>query len=87
MAYIRRYTAGGVDSLACVAVSGGATFKGIPDGKYVDAVTGDVKYASGGTLSVGGNIGQGNMRVYVCCANGFKGINGAIGPGNQTYLK
>lgn len=86
MAYIRRYTAGGVDSLACVAVTDGATFKNIPNGKYIDAVTGDVKYVSGGTLSVG-SVGKGNMRVYVCCADGFKGISGKIGPDGQTYLK
>ena len=86
MAYIRRYTGGGVDSLACVAVSGGATFKGIPNGTYIDAVSGDVKQVSGGTLSVPAT-GQGNMRVYVCCASGFKGISGKIGPDGQTYLK
>ena len=85
MAYIRRYTGGGVDSLACVAVSGGATFSGLPNGKYVDAVTGDVQNVSGGTLSVGA-IGKGNMRVYVCCASGFKGISGKIGD-TGTYLK
>ena len=85
MAYIRRYTAGGVDSLACVAVSGGATFSGIPNGKYIDAVTGDVKNVSGGSLSVG-SVGKGNMRVYVCCASGFKGISGKIGQ-TGTYLK
>ena len=86
MAYIRRYTGDGIDSLACVAVTDGATFRGLPDGKYIDAVSGDVKYVSGGTLSVG-SVGKGNMRVYVCCASGFKGINGKIGPDGQTYLK
>ncbi|MBQ6152246.1 MAG: starch-binding protein [Ruminococcus sp.] len=86
MAFIRRYTANGVDSLACVAISGGATFRGLPDGKYIDAVTGDVKQVSGGTLTTG-SIGQGNMRIYVCCASGFKGISGAIGPSGQAYLK
>ncbi|MBQ6498671.1 MAG: glycosidase, partial [Ruminococcus sp.] len=86
MAYIKRYTAGGVDSLACVAVTGGATFKGIPNGKYIDAVSGDVKTVSNGTLSVG-SVGKGNMRVYVCCASGFQGISGAVGPSGQTYLK
>ena len=85
MAYIRRYTAGGVDSLACVAVTNGATFSGIPNGKYIDAVTGDVKNVSGGTLSVG-SVGKGNMRVYVCCASGFKGISGKIGQ-TGSYLK
>ena len=86
MAYIRRYTAGGVDSLALVALTDGATFKGIPNGKYIDAVTGDVQNVSNGTLSVP-SMGKGNMRVYVCCASGFTGINGAIGPAGQTYLK
>ena len=85
MAFIRRYTGGGVDSLACVAISGGATFSGIPNGKYVDAVTGEVQNVSGGTLTVG-SIGAANMRVYVCCSSGFKGISGKIGD-TGTYLK
>ncbi len=86
MAYIRRYTGGGVDSLACVTVTDGATFKNIPNGTYIDAVTGDVKQVSNGTLTVG-SVGKGNARVYVCCASGFKGISGKIGPDGQTYLK
>ncbi len=89
MAYIRRYTdrTAGVDSLALVTVTDGATFKNIPNGKYVDAVTGDVKYVSGGTLSVN-SVGKGNMRVYVCCADGYTGISGAVGgTSGQTYLK
>ena len=87
MAYIRRYTGDGVDSLACVTVSGGATFKNIPNGKYVDAVTGDVQNVTNGTLTANCS-GQGNLRVYVCCASGFDGINGAIGgTSGQTYLK
>jgi len=85
MAYVRRYTKGGVDSLACVAISGGATFKNIPNGKYIDAVTGDVKTVTNGTLT-SPSVGKGNMRVYVCCASGFKGISGKIGT-NGTYLK
>ncbi len=87
MAYIRRYTDATekVDSLACVAISGGATFKNIPNGKYIDAVTGDVQTVSNGTLTVP-SIGKANMRVYVCCANGFTGIDGAIG-GSSSYIK
>ena len=87
MAFVRRYTdsAEGVDSLACVAISGGATFKNIPNGKYIDAVTGDVQNVTNGTLTVP-SIGTANMRVYVCCASGFTGIDGAIGP-TGTYLK
>ena len=87
MAYIRRFKdeKQGVDSLACVAVTDGATFKNIPNGKYIDAVSGDVQTVSGGTLTVPA-IGKGNARVYVCCASGFTGINGKIG-GNTKYLK
>ncbi len=86
MSYIRRYTGEGIDSLACVAVTDGATFKNLPNGKYIDAVTGDVKNVTNGTLTVS-STGRGNMRVYVCCASGFQGISGAIGPSGQSYLK
>ncbi len=87
MAYIRRYTGDGIDSLACVTVSGGATFKGIPNGKYIDAVTGDVQNVTNGTLTANCS-GQGNARIYVCCGSGFEGISGAIGgTSGQTYLK
>ena len=87
MSYIRRYTNKneGVDSLALVTVSSGATFKNIPNGAYIDAVTGDVQNVTNGTLTVP-TIGKANMRVYVCCAPGFTGINGAIG-GSSDYLK
>ena len=87
MAYIRRYTGEGTDSLACVAITGGATFKNIPNGTYIDAVTGDRKEVTNGTLTVP-STSKGNMRVYVCCASGFEGISGAIGgTSGQTYLK
>ncbi|KXK61933.1 alpha-amylase [Micromonospora rosaria] len=64
MAYKRRYTAGGVDSFALVTVSGGATFNGIPNGTYRDAVTGDVRTVTNGTLTASVS-GKGNLRVYV----------------------
>ena len=86
MAYIRRYTDDSTDSLACVAISGGATFKSLPNGLYIDAVTGDRKTVTNGTLTVS-TLGAANMRVYVCCASGFTGINGAIGDTSTTYLK
>ncbi len=54
MAYIRRYTNSSVDSLACVTISGDATFKGLPSGTYIDAVTGDKKVVTDGTLSTSG---------------------------------
>ena len=86
MAYIRRFTDDSTDSLACVTISGGATFKQIPNGLYIDAVTGDRQTVTNGTLTVP-SIGKANMRVYVCCASGFTGINGAIGSTSTTYLK
>ena len=64
LAFKRRYTDANTDSFVCVAISGSATFSGIPNGTYVDAVTGDTQTVSGGTLSV--NVsGKGNMKVYV----------------------
>lgn len=65
MSYVRRYTDDNTDSLALVSISSGATFKNIPNGKYVDAVTGDVKYVTDGTLTVP-ELAKANMRVYVC---------------------
>lgn len=85
MSYVRRYTDDNTDSLALVSISSGATFKNIPDGKYVDAVTGDVKYVTDGTLTVP-ELAKANMRVYVCCASGFTGIDGQIG-GDSAYAK
>ena len=87
MAYIRRYTnsSEGIDSLALVTVSDGATFKNIPNGKYIDAVTGDVQNVTNGTLTVG-SIGTANVRCYVACGSGFTGIDGAIGETGLTYL-
>lgn len=79
MCFIRRYTSGGKDSVACVAITNGATFSGLPNGTYTDAVTGDKKTVSGGSLSVSAP-GKGNMRVYV------KDLPGKIGD-TGTYLK
>ena len=64
MAFKKRYTDSSTDSFVCVAISSGATFSGIPNGTYVDAVTGDTQTVSGGTLTA--NVsGRGNMAVYV----------------------
>ncbi|CAM5308984.1 fibronectin type III domain-containing protein [Streptomyces tanashiensis] len=79
MAFKRRYTSGSTDSFALVTVSGGASFTGIPNGTYTDAVSGDVRTVTAGTLSVAAP-GKGNLRVYVL--NG-PGRIGTAGP----YLK
>ncbi|MEU8679223.1 carbohydrate binding domain-containing protein [Streptomyces sp. NPDC048560] len=87
MAYKRRYTdaASGTDSFALVTVSGGATYSGIPNGTYKDAVTGDTKVVTGGTLSVPAP-GKGNLRVYVLDLGGKNAAPGKIGT-SGAYLK
>ncbi|MFD7877622.1 carbohydrate binding domain-containing protein [Streptomyces sp. NPDC059766] len=75
MAFKRRYTSGSTDSFALVTVTGGATYTGIPDGTYRDAVTGDVKTVTGGTLTVAAP-GKGNLRVYVLNGPGKIGSDG-----------
>ncbi|MCL7424858.1 carbohydrate binding domain-containing protein [Streptomyces sp. YS415] len=79
MAFKRRWTSGATDSFVLVTVTGGATFTGIPNGRYVDAVTGDVRQVTAGTLTVAAP-GKGNLRAYVL--NG-PGQIGTAGP----YLK
>ncbi|MEU4622120.1 alpha-amylase family glycosyl hydrolase [Actinoplanes sp. NPDC023801] len=84
MAYKRRYTANGVDSFALIAVSNGATFSGIPNGTYVDAVTGDTRTVTGGSLTIDLNA-KGNLRVYVLSTSATP-APGKIGSAT-TYLK
>ena len=65
-----------------------ATNSGFRIGSMVetnDAVTGDTKTVTNGTLSISAS-GKGNCRVYVLSSNGYTGISGKIG-GTTTYLK
>ena len=78
MAFKRRYTADGEDSFVCVAISGSATFTGIPAGTYTEAITGKTIQCNG-TLTTD-SVGKGNMRVYVLNGPGKIGEDG-------TYLK
>ena len=83
MAFKRRYTEGGVDSFVCVAISGDATFTGIPGGTYTEAITGKtVTVAEGGTLTAE-STSKGNMRIYVRNAD----FSGALGANAGPYLK
>ncbi|WP_328563988.1 carbohydrate binding domain-containing protein [Streptomyces coelicoflavus] len=75
MAFKRRYTDGDPDSFALVTVSGGATYSGIPDGTYRDAVTGDTRTVTDGRLTVAAP-GKGNLRVYVLNGAGKIGTDG-----------
>ncbi|WP_175607620.1 carbohydrate binding domain-containing protein [Peterkaempfera bronchialis] len=87
MAFKRRYTdaATGVDSFALVAVTDGATFTGIPSGTYKDAVTGDVRTVTDGTLAIAAP-GKGNLRVYVLDLGGRNAAPGKIGT-DGPYLR
>ena len=60
MAFIRRYN----DSIACVAISGGASFNGLPNGTYVDRISGASVNVTNGTLSCSIS-GQGSVAIYV----------------------
>lgn len=64
MAFKRRYTDSKTDSYVLVTISGDATFTGVLNGRYVDAVTGDVKTVTDGKLEAKCS-GKGNLRVYV----------------------
>lgn len=75
MAFKRRYTAADTDSFALVTVTGAASFTGIPNGTYTDAVTGDTKTVTDGKLSVAAP-GKGNLRAYVLDGPGKIGADG-----------
>ena len=63
-AFKRRYTDASTNSYALICISGGATFSGIPNGTYVDCVSGDTKTVTNGSLTASCS-GKGNLRVYV----------------------
>ncbi len=84
MSFKRRFTEGKTDSFALVTISGDATFKNIPNGTYIDAVTGDTKEVTNGTLSAKCN-GKANLRVYVLDLPGNP-APGKIG-GDDPFLK
>ena len=81
MAFIRRYTDDSIDSIALCTISGGATFTSVPNGRYIDVITGDIQNVSNGVLKVP-SIGKGNLRVYV---KQTSGINGRIGNSTAYY--
>ncbi|MCQ4022525.1 MULTISPECIES: alpha-amylase family glycosyl hydrolase [unclassified Ruminococcus] len=87
LAYKRGYTDSetGEKSFVCVTVTSAATFTGIPNGTYIDAVTGKTTTVTNGTLKIDAP-GKGNMRAYVLCDNGYTGIDGKIGE-DGVYLK
>ncbi|MEU4268967.1 carbohydrate binding domain-containing protein [Streptomyces sp. NPDC026092] len=87
MAFKRRYTdtATGVDSYALVSVGNGATFSGVLNGTYKEAVTGQTVTVTNGTLTAPAS-GKGNLRVYVLDLAGANAAPGKIGA-DGPYLK
>ncbi|MGM9812584.1 MAG: alpha-amylase family glycosyl hydrolase [Muribaculaceae bacterium] len=53
------------DSYALVAINGGATFSDVPNGTYVDIVTGQQYDVTAGSVSVTATSSQGQLRVLV----------------------
>jgi glycosidase len=83
IAFKRRYTSSTIDSFCLVTISGSATFYNIPNGTYVDAVTGTTINVGNNTLTANCS-GQGNMRVYVLTTS-LTPAPGKIGD-NTAYL-
>ncbi len=71
-AFKRRYTKDGVDSMALVSISGGATFSGVPNGRWVEVITGDVQTGSTVTSNA---TGKGNLRIYVLNGERIEGLD------------
>ena len=85
-AYKRRFTDEdkGIDSYALVAVSGKASFSGVENGTYYEAVTGEKVTVTDGKLSTD-TLGQANIRVYVLDTPSNT-VKGKIGE-DTTYIK
>ena len=75
-AFKRRYTGGGIDSYALVALNGAATFTNVLNGTYTDCITGNVIQVTNGTLTTPTFSGKGNMRIYVLNGPGQVGYDG-----------
>ncbi|MGN0723292.1 MAG: alpha-amylase family glycosyl hydrolase [Treponema sp.] len=85
MAFKRRFTDDFTDSFVLVTISGSATFTGLPEGTYIDVVTGDEKIIEeGGTIEANCS-GKANARIYVLTTTKTK-APGKI-TGSSPYLK
>ena len=85
MAFKRRFTDDSTDSFVLVTISGSATFTGLPEGTYIDVVTGDEKIIEeGGTIEANCS-GKANARIYVLTTTKTK-APGKI-TGSSPYLK
>ncbi|WP_134115730.1 alpha-amylase family glycosyl hydrolase, partial [Orenia marismortui] len=75
IAFKRRFTDKDTDSFVLVTIAGDATFNRIPNGTYIDAITGDIKEVTNGSLTIECS-GTANARIYVLDGPGKLGKDG-----------
>lgn len=83
ISFKRRYKDDEVDSFVLVAIGGQAKFNNVPEGDYIEVITGQTVSCSGSLTSE--KIGRDNMRVYVLKTPSCE-IDGKIGK-DGAYLK
>lgn len=83
ISFKRRYKDDEVDSFVLVAIGGQAKFNNVPEGDYIEVITGQTVSCSGSLTSE--EIGRDNMRIYVLKTPSCE-IDGKIGK-DGAYLK
>jgi len=84
----RRYTDSTTDSYALVAIGGDASFSGVLNGTYTEAITGRVYTVTDGTVAVScDGQGQGCMRILVLNGPGKIGDDGRFLYSSQPTSK
>lgn len=83
ISFKRRYKDDEVDSFVLVAIGGQAKFNNVPEGDYIEVITGQTVSCSGSLTSE--KIGRDNMRIYVLKTPSCE-IDGKIGK-DGAYLK
>ena len=83
ISFKRRYKDDEVDSFVLVAIGGQTKFNNVPEGDYIEVITGQTVSCSGSLTSE--EIGRDNMRVYVLKTPSCE-IDGKIGK-DGAYLK
>lgn len=83
ISFKRRYKDDEVDSFVLVAIGGQTKFNNVPEGDYIEVITGQTVSCSGSLTSE--KIGRDNMRIYVLKTPSCE-IDGKIGK-DGAYLK
>ncbi len=64
LSFVRRYTTNELDSLAVISISNNASFNNLPNGRYVDLISGDIKNVTNGQLNISISS-KGDLAIYV----------------------